>query len=370
MRRLQKWRGRARVLRERLQPVHQGARNELFSAPRIAHSEREAPDCRSASLPRSIDWTIRETMKYKDYYAVMGVPRSATEAEIKKAYRKLSRKFHPDLNKEADAEARFKEIGEAWQVLKDPEKRAAFDALGTGFKDGDEIRRRPDVSDDFAYQGGTQSQDINDFFSDLFGRHSRHSSRSRPPEGPGEDLHAKVFVSLEDIYNGAQRTFTVQVPVIDDQGQVTYQTRTLDVAIPKGILDGQRLRLTGQGGAGVGNAPRGDLYLEISLEPHKRYRVEGRDVTIELPLAPWEAALGTEVIVPTPSGQVTVTVPPGSSAGRRLRLRGRGIPGNPSGDFYVMLAIALPPADTDEKKAAYVAMREAFDFAPRAHFYG
>jgi curved DNA-binding protein len=308
-------------------------------------------------------------MKYKDYYAVMGVPRSATDAQIKTAHRKLARKFHPDLNKSADAEARFKEVGEAYQVLKDPEKRAAFDALGTGLRDGDEIRPRPDVGDGFEYRGGASPQDADDFFSDFFGARPRRPSRSHAPEWPGEDHHARVSVSLEDTYNGAQRTFTLQMPVIDDRGHVTYQTRTLDVSIPKGILDGQRLRLAGQGGAGIGNAPPGDLYLEVAVEEHKRYRVEGRDVTTELPLAPWEAALGAEVVVPTPAGQVTVTVPPGSAAGRRLRLRGRGIPGNPPGDFYVVLSIVLPPADTDAKKAAYIAMRETFRFDPRAHFY-
>jgi curved DNA-binding protein len=312
-------------------------------------------------------------MKYKDYYAVMGVPRAATDAQIKTAHRKLARKFHPDLNKDADAEARFKEVGEAYQVLKDPEKRAAFDALGTGLKDGDEIRPRPDVGDGFEYRGGgdpQDTQDTEDFFSDLFNARARHASRPRAPEWPGEDHHASVSVSLEDIYNGAKRTFTLQMPVIDDQGHVTYQTRTLDVSIPKGILDGQRLRLAGQGGAGIGNAPRGDLYLEVTLDGHKRYSVDGRDVSINVPLAPWEAALGAEVVVPTPAGQVTVTVPGGSAAGRRLRLRGRGIPGNPPGDFYVVLGIVLPPADTDAAKAAYSAMRAAFDFDPRAHFYG
>jgi curved DNA-binding protein len=306
-------------------------------------------------------------MKYKDYYALMGVARSATEAEIKTAYRKLARKYHPDLNKEAGAETRFKEIGEAYQVLKDPERRAAFDALGIGFKDGDEIRPREEASGAYASEGDAQEAD--DFFSDLFGRRAHHSGRSYAPEWPGEDLHAKVAVTLEDIYNGAQRTLSLQTPVIDDQGRVTYQTRTLDVVIPKGILDGQRLRLAKQGGIGMGNAPRGDLYLEISVETPKRYRIDGRDVTTDLPLAPWEAALGAEVVVPTPSGEVTVTVPAGSSAGRRLRLKGRGIPGNPPGDFYVMLGIVLPPADTDARKAAYAEMRKALDFDPRAHFY-
>jgi curved DNA-binding protein len=214
----------------------------------------------------------------------------------------------------------------------------------------------------FEYRGGGDSQDADDFFSDLFNARARHASRPRAPDWPGEDHHARVSVSLEDVYNGAKRTFTLQMPVIDDRGHVTYETHTLDVSIPKGMLDGQRLRLAGQGGAGIGNAPRGDLYLEVTLDVHKRYSVEGRDVTTHLPLAPWEAALGAEVVVPTPSGQVTVTVPGGSAAGRRLRLRGRGIPGNPPGDFYVVLDIVLPPADTDAAKAAYSAMRAAFDF--------
>ncbi|SAK60958.1 chaperone protein DnaJ [Caballeronia temeraria] len=306
-------------------------------------------------------------MKYRDYYAAMGVPRSATEAEIKTAYRKLARKFHPDLNKDTNAEVRFKEIGEAYQVLKDPEKRAAFDALGTDLRDGEEIRPRAQASDGFGSAGDTQ--DAEDFFSDLFGKHARRPARSYAPEWPGEDLHARVTVSLEDIYNGAQRTLSLQMPTIDDHGDITYQTRTLDVAIPTGILDGQRLRLAGQGGPGVGNAPRGDLFLEIEVDAPKRYRIDGRDVTTDLPLAPWEAALGAEVVVPTPSGDVTVTVPAGSSAGRRLRLKGRGIPGNPPGDFYVMLGIVLPPADTDAKRTAYAEMRKALDFDPRAHFY-
>ncbi|WP_277183660.1 DnaJ C-terminal domain-containing protein [Caballeronia sp. BR00000012568055] len=314
-------------------------------------------------------------MKYKDYYAVMGVPRSASDAEIKTAYRKLARKYHPDLNKESDAEKQFKEVGEAYQVLKDPEQRAAFDALGTGFKDGDDIRPRQEASGGYggAYADANETPDAEEFFSDLFGARARQSARSYAPEyaheWPGEDVHARVNVSLQDIYTGAQRTLSLQMPSVDDQGRVTFQTRTLDVAIPKGILDGQRLRLAGQGGPGMGNAPRGDLYLEISVDTPKRYRLDGRDVTTDVPLAPWEAALGAEVVVPTPSGDVTVTVPAGSSAGRRLRLKGRGVPGNPPGDFYVMLSTVLPPADTEAKKAAYAAMRQALDFDPRAHFY-
>jgi curved DNA-binding protein len=170
-------------------------------------------------------------------------------------------------------------------------------------KDGDEIRPRPDAGDGFKYRGGGTPQDTDDFFSDLFGARAKHAARSRAPDWPGEDHHARVSVSLEDTYNGAKRTFTLQMPVIDDHGHVSYETRTLDVSIPKGILDGQRLRLAGQGGTGIGDAPHGDLYLEITLDEHKRYRVEGRDVTIDLPLAPWEAAPGAEVSCPLLRGK-------------------------------------------------------------------
>jgi curved DNA-binding protein len=310
-------------------------------------------------------------MKYKDYYKLMGLQRTATEAEIKTAHRKLARKYHPDLNKDAKAESQFKEIGEAYQVLKDPEKRAAYDRLGTGLKDGDEFRSPPDFNEGFEYAGAGSEQDTNDFFEGLFGdRHRRSQTHARARDWPGEDHHAKVSIPLKDAYTGAQRTFTLQMPSMDAQGRVTYKSRTLDVSIPKGILDGQRLRLAGQGAAGIGQGRAGDLYLEIAFEQQSRFRVEGRDVTLDLPVAPWEAALGAEVVVPTPDGSVTMTVPAGSAAGKRLRLKGRGIPGKPPGDLYVTLAIALPIADTDAKKAAYEALRQAFKFDPRAHFYG
>jgi curved DNA-binding protein len=303
----------------------------------------------------------------------MGVPRTATDAEIKTAHRKLARKYHPDLNKDPTAEARFKDIGEAYQVLKDPEKRAAFDALGTGFKDGDEIRPpQSERSGGFDFNGG-QPHDAHDFFSDLFGERPRgrpSQARGRQQDWPGEDLHAKISIKLADTYNGAQRAFTLQIPVLDARGQLTYQPRTLDVSIPKGILDGQRLRLAGQGGPGLGNARAGDLYLEVTVEKDKRFAVDGRNVTLGLPVAPWEAALGATVNVPTPSGPVDMTIPANSPAGRRLRLKGRGIPGNPPGDLYVTLEIVLPLADTDEKKAAYETLRKAFKFDPRAHFHG
>ena len=186
----------------------------------------------------------------------------------------------------------------------------------------------------------------------------------------GEDHHAKVVIALEDAYRGAQRAISLQMPVVDAQGHATLQSRTLNVAIPKGVAAGQRLRLAGQGGAGLGQGPAGDLYLEIAFQDHALFHVDGRDVSLNLPVAPWEIALGAQVTVPTPDSSAEMTIPPGSTSGRRLRLKGKGIPGNPAGDLYVILNIVLPPADSDSAKAAYEAMRQAFAFDPRAHFYG
>jgi curved DNA-binding protein len=310
-------------------------------------------------------------MKYKDYYALMGVPRTATPAEIKTAHRKLARKHHPDLNKHKDAEERFKEIGEAYDVLKDPEKRAAYDQLGTGYKDGDEVRSSPEWNRGFEPDATGSEHDVNDFFEAMFGARNQDPFRARATDMPGQDHHAKVSIDLKDSYTGAQRTFTMQMPQVDSQGRVTYRPKRLNVSIPKGILDGQRLRLAGQGGPSLGKGAAGDLYLEVAFNEQGRFRVDGRNVTLDVPVAPWEAALGGEVVVPTPDGSVNMTIPAGSAAGRRLRLKGRGIPGTPPGDLYVSLAIVVPPADTEARKAAYDAMRKAFSsFDPRAHFYG
>ena len=316
-------------------------------------------------------------MKYKDYYETLGLERSAEPSDIKTAYRKLARKFHPDVNKQAGTEERFKEVGEAYQVLKDPEKRAAYDRMGSNWQNGQDFQPPPDWNEGFEFHGrGRESHshsnaDLGDLFAEMFGQAAAHGhARQREIHVPGEDHHAKVVIALEDAYRGAQRTISLKMPVVDETGHVSLQARTLNVSIPKGVAAGQRLRLTGQGGAGIGQAPAGDLYLEIAFQEHARFRVDGRDVSIDLPVAPWEMALGAQVTVPTPDSSADMKIPAGSTNGRRFRLKGKGIPGNPAGDLYVILTIVLPPADSESAKAAYETMRQAFDFDPRAHFYG
>ncbi|ASW02606.1 DnaJ C-terminal domain-containing protein [Paraburkholderia aromaticivorans] len=318
-------------------------------------------------------------MKYKDYYEILGLERSASQDDIKRSYRKLARKYHPDVSKHADAEDRFKELGEAYEVLKDPEKRAAYDRMGSEWRNGQEFQPPPNWDEGFEFSGaGNESgepTDFHDIFEKMFGgarggRGARGAhARQRAFDARGEDHHAKVLIELEDAYRGAQRSISLQMPVIDTQGHVSLETRTLNVTIPKGIRAGQHLRLAGQGAAGATPETAGDLYLEIAFREHPRFHVDGRDVSLDLPVAPWEAALGAQVTVPTPDGSVEMTVPAGSADGRRLRLKGKGIPANPPGDLYVVLNIVLPPADSDAAKAAYVAMRQAFNFDARANFY-
>ncbi|RAS21088.1 DnaJ C-terminal domain-containing protein [Paraburkholderia bryophila] len=327
-------------------------------------------------------------MKYKDYYEVLALERSASQDDIKRSYRKLARKFHPDVSKEADAEERFKELGEAYEVLKDPEKRAAYDRMGSEWRNGQEFQPPPNWDEGFEFRGGGNGSgagdeagaqaDFHSFFEQMFGGAGAHGPQGRHGaqaqrqafDMRGEDHHAKVLIDLEDAYRGAQRSISLQMPVLDAQGHVTLQTRTLDIAIPKGIRAGQHLRLAGQGGPGSTPENAGDLYLEVGFREHPRFRVDGRDVSIELPVAPWEAALGAQVTVPTVDGSVEMTVPAGSAGGRRLRLRGKGIPANPPGDLYVVLNLVLPPADSDAAKAAYETLRRSSQFDPRAHFYG
>jgi curved DNA-binding protein len=312
-------------------------------------------------------------MKFKDYYETFGVPHSATQDDIKRTYRKLARKYHPDVSKDPDAEARFKELGEAYAVLKDPEKRAAYDQMGSQWKAGQDFQPPPGWDAGFEFSGrdfgSGDGMDHSDFFETLFGRQARGTQRPGR-HARGEDHHAKVLIDLEDAYRGAQRSISLRVPALDAQGHVTMRERRLDVSIPKGIRAGQHLRLTGQGELGLGEGPAGDLYLEIGFNPHPQFRIDGRDVYLDLPLAPWEAALGCSLTVPTPEGSVQLTVPAGSAAGRQLRLKGKGIPGNPPGDLYAVLVIALPPAVSDSEKEAYRAMAKAFAFNARAHMKG
>lgn len=309
-------------------------------------------------------------MEFKDYYKVMGVARDATEAQIKQAYRKLARKYHPDVSKEKDAEARFKDLGEAYEVLKSPEKRAAYDQLGQGPKPGEDFRPPPDWGAGFEFSGaGGGEAAYSDFFESLFGAQGRGGpagSRGAHRSGRGEDHHAKVLLDLDATLRGGARQLVLRLPEID-AGRLVSKERVLNVQVPKGILAGQHIRLAGQGARGHGQEPPGDLFIEVEFQPHALYRVDGRDLYLDLPVAPWEAALGATVKTPTPTGTVDLKIPPGSHQGSKLRLKGRGIPATPPGDFYVVLGIALPAAADDKAKAAYAAMAAAFPFNPRAH---
>ena len=306
-------------------------------------------------------------MEFKDYYKVMGVARDATDAQIKQAYRKLARKYHPDVSKEKDAEARFKEVGEAYEVLKSPEKRAAYDQLGKNHRPGEDFRPPPDWHAGFEFSGaGPGNSTYSDFFDSLFGGQARSARRGDFHSGQGEDHHAKVLLDLEASLNGGARTFTLRMPEFDESGRLVSKERTLNVQIPKGIVSGQQIRLAGQGARAPGNGKPGDLYIEVDFQPHPLYRIEGRDLSLDLPVAPWEAALGATVKTPTPSGTVDLKIPAASHAGSKLRLKGRGIPADPAGDFYVILQIALPAANDDKAKAAYAALASALPFNPRA----
>jgi curved DNA-binding protein len=323
-------------------------------------------------------------LQFKDYYVTLGVARDASQDDIKRAYRKLARRYHPDVSDESDAEERFKEIGEAYEVLKDPEKRAAYDQFGKDWKAGQEFKPPPGWDAGFEFSGaGPGASGFSDFFETLFGdgrmggftRGRRGYTRGPADFGGfgggraqlrGEDHHARVLVSLEDAYAGGSRTLTLRNPGVGVDGRVSTQARSIRVTIPKGVKAGQRIRLTGQGSLGAGGAPAGDLYLEIGFEPHPLFEVEERDILLTLPVAPWEAALGATVDVPTLGGTVTLKIPAGSQAGKRLRLRGRGLPGKPPGDQIVSLQIETPPADTADRRAFYEQMRDEMPFDPRA----
>ena len=310
-------------------------------------------------------------MKFKDYYQTLGVAREASADDIKHAYRRLARKYHPDLNKEPEAEARFKELGEAYEVLKDAEKRAAYDDVGKRWQPGAE-QPPPDWDSGYEFRGGEDALRAGAPAASTATSSRRCSAargaqahRRAPPRA--QDHHAKVVIDLVDAYRGASRSIRLQVPVLDAQGHVTLSERTLDVAIPAGVREGQHLRLAGQGAPGFDGAPAGDLYLEIGFRPHPRFRVDGRDVYLDLPVAPWEAALGAGVDVPLPDGSVVqLTVPAGSAQGRKLRLKGKGIPGKTPGDLYVVLQIAMPPPPDEAQRRAWDELARLHAFNPRA----
>ena len=322
-------------------------------------------------------------MEFKDYYKVMGVERSATPEDIKRAHRKLARKYHPDVSKEKDAEARFKEVAEAYEVLKDPEKRASYDRLGANWQAGQDFEPPPNWNPQQGREGRDTEHpgnfDQSDFFESLLrsmgsstdGRRGAGnggaSQSARGFDMHGQDQHAKIQINIEDSYNGAARSLQLRVPQDSPDGRIAMKDRTIEFSIPKGIRAGQHIRLAAQGGPGFGQGSPGDLYLDVEFLPHAHYRVEGTDVYMDLPVSPWEAALGAEVEAPTPTGRVEIKIPAGSATGRKLRLKGRGLPGKTLGDFYFVLKLVLPAADSEAAKKPYEDMATAFtSFNPRA----
>ncbi|MGZ8907718.1 MAG: DnaJ C-terminal domain-containing protein [Methylobacter sp.] len=310
-------------------------------------------------------------MQYKDYYKIMGLSRSATQDEVKRAYRKLARKYHPDVSKEKDAEAKFKELGEAYEVLQDPQKRAAYDRLGSNWKAGEDFKPPPNWDEGFEFKGGGftggDAGVFSDFFEQLFGRAGFGTANKgqRGFDVRGQDSHAKIYIDLEDSIQGATRSISLSTPEMDAQGYVRVKHRSLNIKIPKGIKAGQHIRLAGQGDAGSSGGKAGDLLLEIAFNNHPLYRISETDIYLDLPVTPWEAALGAKIKVPTPDGNVDLKIPPNSRQGGKLRLKGRGLPAKTPGDFFVVLQIALPPANTERAKALYQKMQQELDFNPR-----
>ena len=310
-------------------------------------------------------------MKYQDYYKILGVSRTATADEIKKRYRQLAQKYHPDVSKEVNTEEKFKQVKEAYAVLKDPKKRKDYDTISTEWKQGQGFTPSPEWK--FHPQSRTSYQEFqqsgfSDFFETLFGRwvdHDKRYTQGRVNQR-GQDQHSRVVISLKEAFYGTIRTLTLQEPILTSHtDQANYTTRTIRVKIPPGITQGQKIRLQGQGLSGTGDGPNGDLYLEIHLQPHQLYTIEGKDVYLNLPITPWEAALGSKITVPTLGGPVDLTLPSGSQAGQKLRLKGKGLPGQPPGDQYVLLNIYIPKPKTSQQKQFYQQMSKLMDFNPR-----
>lgn len=318
-------------------------------------------------------------MDYQDYYATLGVDKTASADEIKKQYRRLARKYHPDVSKEDNAEAKFKEVKEAYEVLKDPEKRKAYDQLGKNWQNG-QSGFEPPPGWEYQQQGHHSQQgfhgqaDFSDFFESIFGQGATHRAqggRRQHFEQRGEDKHSKVSITLDQAYHGAELILTLQDAAINHQtGQVERQSRNLKVRIPAGVTNHQQIRLAGQGGTGYGGGKNGDLFLEVEIKSDKTYKLDGKDITLTLPITPWEAALGATVAVPTLGGNVNLKIPANSQSGQKMRLKGRGLPGKSPGDQYVVLSIHIPEPKTDEQKAFYEKMASTLPFNPRASITG
>ena len=314
-------------------------------------------------------------MKYKDYYEILGIKRDAGADEIKKAYRKLAHKYHPDVSKDPKGEEKFKEVAEAYKTLKDAQARAAYDKLGS-HRPGEDFRPPPDWDQQFAGGDGNfsfEDIDLSDLFAGLGGRGG--GSRAGGQRGanfpiPGQDYEVAAPITIEDAYRGTELDLNLSVPEYDEQGRLRRVPLAFKARIPKGVTDGERLRLPGKGGKGLNGGANGNLYLNIALQPHPLYRATGHDLYLDLPLAPWEAALGASVEVPTLGGPVRLKVPAGTNTGQKLRLGKRGLPkrGEGEGDLFAIAQIVVPPALTEREKTLFKDLAQASTFNPRASF--
>ncbi|KTD30022.1 DnaJ C-terminal domain-containing protein [Legionella micdadei] len=304
-------------------------------------------------------------MEYKDYYKIMGLERGASQDEIKRAYRKLARKYHPDVSKEENAEAKFKELGEAYEVLRDPEKRAKYDRYGQYWKEQEQAGYRPQgekAYQNYQFFDEENATDFQDFLDSIL--RQRSGFQSSTSYNQGQDIHAKLTISLEDSFLGAEKTLKLQIPVFDSRGHVQYHERSVRVKIPKGIGDKQQIRLKGQGGKGL-HHQAGDLYIEINISPHHLFTLHNKDIQLRVPVTPWEAALGSTIQVPTLAGAVNLKIPKLSQTGKQMRLKGRGLPGNPPGDQYVVLEIVIPQVENPQADKLYEQLANTIHFNPR-----
>lgn len=310
-------------------------------------------------------------MEYKDYYKVMGVARNASQEEIKRAYRKLARKYHPDVSKEVNAEVKFKELGEAYEVLKDPTKRAKYDSYGRYWQEqeqqangrGARQHYTGGFGPNFADLGG--ASEFEDFLNSIFkGRHQQQYSHHRSYK-QGQDLHTKLNISLEDSFHGAVKTLQLQIPIIDQFGQTTYKSQVVKVKIPQGVTDQQQIRLKGQGGQSK-EGGAGDLYLELNILPHAWFTFKKKNIYLQVPITPWEAALSANIKIPTLGGHVQLKIPKLSQTGTAMRLKGRGLPGTPAGDQYINLQIVIPPTLNEEAEKLYTQLANITKYHPRA----
>ena len=314
-------------------------------------------------------------MEYKDYYKTLGLKRDASPDEIKKSYRKLARKYHPDVSKEDNAEAQFKQVSEAYEVLRDPEKRSAYDQFGNDWKAGQDFRPPPNSGRGAEFHGGgftnRDAGDFSEFFENIFGQEHGHSQQRQGGFNlRGEDAHTRILIDIEDAFLGSNPTITFTQTQGDAHGRPVVTERTLSVRIPKGVRQGQHIRLAKQGSPGIGQGEAGDLFLEIAFKPHRYYSAEGLDVYLKLPVAPWEAALGATIQAPTPIGPVKLKIPPNSKNGAKLKLKKRGIPAKAPGDLIVIIDVVLPQANTEKVKKAYQDFQDTANFNPRESIGG